>query len=148
MNSNTKSLPQGFRAPHTLTGLPQNDSILVAFSGGADSGALLHMMTLYAKASGAQLFAAHVNHGIRGAEADRDEDFCKKVASAYGIKLFTLHANVPEIAKKEKKSIETAARDVRYAFFADVMKANSIKTLCVAHNANDNLETILFNITR
>ncbi len=148
LNDQRYALPKKFIPPHTLSGQPQDSSLLVAFSGGADSGALLHMIALYAKKSGAQVYAAHVNHGIRGAEADRDEDFCKKTADTLGVKLFTLRMDIPKIAKEQKKSIETAARDVRYAFFSQLMKQHGIKTLCVAHNADDNLETIIFNIAR
>ncbi|MBO5683059.1 MAG: tRNA(Ile)-lysidine synthetase, partial [Clostridia bacterium] len=54
--------------PHTLSGYPQDSSLLVAFSGGADSGALLHMIASYAQRYGAKVYAAHVNHGIRGEE--------------------------------------------------------------------------------
>ena len=147
MNNNS-AIPKKFIPPHTLTGQSANASLLVAYSGGADSGALLHMVLAYAKENGAQVYAAHVNHGIRGAEADRDEEFCRATAEKYGIELFTLRADVPRIAAAEQKSIETAARDVRYAFFSDVMKKHGIKTLCVAHNADDNLETIIFNIAR
>ena len=148
MNNPSGRTPKKFIPPHTLTGLPEDSSLLVAYSGGADSGALLHMVIQYAKGTGARVYAAHVNHGIRGAEADRDEDFCRATAEKYGIELFTLRADVPRIAKEEQKSIETAARDVRYAFFSDVMKKHAISTLCVAHNADDNLETIIFNIAR
>ena len=146
--NNPSTVPKKFVSPHTLTGEPQDSPLLVAYSGGADSGALLHMVIAYAKEHGAKVYAAHVNHGIRGAEADRDEEFCRATAKQYGIELFTLRADVPGIAAKEQKSIETAARDVRYAFFSDVMKKHAIKTLCVAHNADDNLETIIFNIAR
>ena len=142
------ALPKKFIPPHTLSGHPQDSSLLVAFSGGADSGALLHMITSYAQRSGAKVYAAHVNHGIRGEEADRDEEFCRKTADALGVRLFTLKADVPKLAREQKKSIETAARDVRYAFFSQIMNEHGIKTLCVAHNADDNLETIIFNIAR
>ena len=148
MNNPSIGIPKKFIPPHTLTGLPESSSLLVAYSGGADSGALLHMVLTYAKEHGAKVYAAHVNHGIRGAEADRDEEFCRATAEKYGIELFTLRADVPKIAATEQKSIETAARDVRYAFFSDIMKKHAIKTLCVAHNADDNLETIIFNIAR
>ena len=143
-----QKLPQGFISPHALAGLPDNTPILVAFSGGADSGALLDMTAKYAKRCGAKLYAAHVNHGIRGAEADRDEAFCKKTADKYGIEIFTLRADVPSIAEKQQKSIETAARDVRYEYFSKLMVEHDIPILCVAHNADDNLETIIFNIAR
>ena len=141
-------LPNGFKAPHILSGMPADTPILVAYSGGADSGALLNMVLSYAKGSGAPVYAAHINHGIRGAEADRDEEFCRKTAEKYGIEIFVLRADVPAIAKMRKKSVETAAREVRYEFFSKVMLENNIPLLCVAHNADDNLETILFNISR
>lgn len=140
--------PRGFTEPHILSGMPVDTPLLVAFSGGADSGALLHMVLKYAAQSKAKVYAAHVNHGIRGKEADRDEEFCRKVAKSYGIEIFVLNADVPAISAAEQKSIETAARDIRYAFFADIMKKNNIPLLCVAHNADDNLETIIFNISR
>ncbi len=148
LEKNNKNLPQGFLSPHALAGLPESAPMLVAFSGGADSGALLDMTARYAEKCDAKLYAAHVNHGIRGAEADRDEDFCKRAAARYGIKIFTLKADVPAIAEKEQKSIETAARDVRYEYFSSLMSEHNIPILCVAHNADDNLETIIFNIAR
>ena len=141
-------LPRGFAEPHLLSGLPSDTPLLVAFSGGADSGALLDMTVRYAASSGARVYAAHVNHGIRGAEADRDEEFCRRAAERYGIEIFVLRADVPAIAKESGKSIETAARDVRYEYFSKIMTENNIPVLCVAHNADDNFETILFNISR
>ncbi|MBE6531540.1 MAG: tRNA lysidine(34) synthetase TilS [Ruminococcaceae bacterium] len=142
------SLPKGFTLPHTLSGLPEDASILVGFSGGADSSALLHMLSLYGKATGAKIYAAHINHGIRGAEADRDEEFCRNTAKKYGAEFFSLRADVPAIAKERQRSVETAAREVRYEYFSKIMRENNIGILCVAHNADDNFETILFNISR
>lgn len=137
-----------FTEPHTLTGLPKNSPILAAFSGGADSASMLHMLKEYCEKVGAPLYAAHINHGIRGEEADRDEEFCRDVAQEYGIEIFVLKADVPSIAAEKKLSIETAAREVRYEFFAKIMQKHDIPILCVAHNADDNFETILFNISR
>ena len=77
-----KALPDGFKKPSILSGLSDNAPILVGFSGGADSSALLLMLSIYSKQSGAPIYAAHLNHGIRGAEADRDEQFCKDFAEA------------------------------------------------------------------
>lgn len=142
------SLPQGFMPPHILSEMPQSTPILVAFSGGADSHTLLHILLEYSRSSGARIYAAHLNHGIRGDEADSDEQFCKETASAYNIEFFSEKVNIPQIAKELGKSIELAARDARYAFFARIMKEHGIPLLAVAHNANDNLETVLYNITR
>jgi tRNA(Ile)-lysidine synthase len=143
-----QAFPRGFTLPEILSGLPSNSSILVGFSGGADSSALLRMIHQYGMQNGAEVFAAHINHGIRGAEADRDENFCRKTADALGIKLFVLNADVPAIAKERGESIETAARNVRYEFFDKIMTENHIPILATAHNANDNLETVIFNIAR
>ena len=141
-------LPAGFRSPHELARARSDASILAAFSGGADSSALLHMLAKYSKDVGCKLYAAHVNHCIRGDEADRDEEFCRRVADALGIELFVLRADVPAIAKESGESLETAARNVRYDFFADLMKTHGIPLLATAHNACDNLETVLFCLAR
>jgi tRNA(Ile)-lysidine synthase len=138
----------GFAAPHKLAGCNQELPILAAFSGGADSSAMLYMLKDYCDKVGCALYAAHINHCIRGAEADADEAFCRRTAEKLGIKIFVLRADVPAIAKERKKSVETAAREIRYEFFDKVMEENSIPILALAHNADDNLETILFNIAR
>ncbi|MBE6538106.1 MAG: tRNA lysidine(34) synthetase TilS [Ruminococcaceae bacterium] len=127
-------------------GMPS--SLLVAYSGGADSSCLLYLLKDWCDKTGVELFAAHVNHGIRGDEALRDRDHCVSVCKKEGIKLFVLDADVPRIAKETGKSIEGAARDVRYDFFARVMAENDIPVLCTAHNADDNLETLLFRLAR
>lgn len=144
----TPIFPAGFTAPTQLSGKPEGTPILVAYSGGADSTALLYMLSLYGAAHSAPIYAAHVNHGIRGEEADRDEEFCRRFADSLGITLFVKRADVPAIAKESGESIETAARRVRYEFFDGLMRDNSIPLLATAHNANDNLETMLFNLVR
>ena len=141
-------LPKGFTFPKILSGLPENEPILVGLSGGADSSALLFMLSLYSKESGAKIYAAHLNHGIRGAEADRDENFCKEFANTLGIEFFSKKLDIPSIAMQSGESVETAARNARYEFFDSIMESKKIKILATAHNADDNFETILFNITR
>lgn len=145
---NQVKLPNGFVPPHELSEASPSDSVLIGFSGGADSSALLHMLSVYSKKTGCKIYAAHINHGIRGAEADRDEAFCKETAERYGIEIFVLKADVPRIAKETGESIETAARKVRYDFFEKLMKEHGITLLATAHNANDNLETVIFNLSR
>lgn len=143
-----KALPDGFKKPSILSGLSDNAPILVGFSGGADSSALLLMLSIYSKQSGAPIYAAHLNHGIRGAEADRDEQFCKDFAEALGIKFFSKRLDIPAIAKQSGEGIENAARNARYEFFDELMVENDIPILATAHNADDNLETVIFNLTR
>ena len=142
------SLPREFRSAHALCGADEGESILAAFSGGSDSSAMLDMLAKYCAQTGTALYAAHVNHCIRGAEADKDEEFCRETAKRLGVKIFVLKVDVPAYAQEHKLSVETAARELRYEFFDRIMRENNIHILATAHNANDNLETILFNLSR
>lgn len=142
------SLPSGFTPPHLLAGCQKDTSILIGLSGGADSTALLHMLCTYARDTGATVYAAHVNHCIRGEEADRDQQFCQQLTDSLGVRMFALRADVPAIAAESGESIETAARRVRYEYFDTLMGENGIELLATAHNADDNLETVIFNIAR
>lgn len=148
MKATPYSLPEGFVSPASLAGVSEDSAVLVAFSGGADSTALLHMTVRYARAHGAKVFAAHVNHMIRGEEADRDEQFCRSVCDSLDVPLFVCRRDVPAFAAESSQSVETAARQVRYEFFDSIMKENGIGLLATAHNANDNLETQIFNLAR
>ena len=124
--------------------------MLIALSGGADSRMLFELASRHCAAHGTRFYACHVNHGIRGEEATRDRNFCVRLASEcqYCADIFVLNADVPALAEKWGKSIELAARTVRYDFFATVMKEHSIPVLVTAHNSDDNLETVIFNLTR
>ena len=141
-------LPREFKAPELLSGLDAQEPILLGLSGGADSSALLIMLAEYAKQVGSRIYAAHLNHGIRGDEADRDEQFCKELCSRVGVEFFSKKLDIPSIASASGESVETAARNARYDFFYKIMKEMGIKILATAHNADDNLETLLFNIAR
>lgn len=118
--------------------------ILVGFSGGADSTALLDRLS---RLPGYSVAAVHVNHGIRGEEAIRDREFCRGFCRDRGIPFFCLDADVPAM-RRQGESLETAARRVRYGYFAAVMGEQDYPLLAVAHNADDNLETVLFRICR
>lgn len=145
-------LPDFFKSPHAISGKEQSASVLLALSGGADSACLLHLLSAAKSHLGFELYAAHVNHGIRGAEygneADRDEAFCKDLCEKLGVELFCERIDVPTLAASSGESLETAARLARYSFFAKTMKARGIKILATAHNADDNFETQLFNLCR
>lgn len=134
--------------PQQLAHLPQDASVLLAFSGGADSGALLHLLAEAAREKGFSLLLAHVNHGIRGEEALRDRAFCEEAAARYGLELCVLDADVPRLAAESGRGLEEEARRVRYAFFEDLMRARKIPLLATAHHADDHLETVLFRVAR
>ena len=123
------------------------DNILVAFSGGSDSSALLYFLLNHFSEN--RIYAAHMNHMLRGEEADRDEKFAVETCEKYNIKIFTERRNIPEIAQKSKKSIEESARDERYDFLKKTsgLIGGSVK-IATAHTASDNTETVIFNLSR
>ena len=133
--------------------LPDAPSYAVAFSGGADSRLLLEL-TLRAllerdgEAGRRQIVAAHLHHGIRGEEADRDLAFCREVCTKLGIELISERVNIPAMAEETGESMETVARSARYGFFGRVMDERGIGILLTAHHADDNLETVLAQLIR
>ena len=120
-------------------------TITVALSGGADSMSLLYALNSIKDEWGFTLRAAHLNHGIRGKEADRDAEFVKKQCENLRIELICEFADIPALAKKSGYSLELAARKVRYEFLERIADGGLVAT---AHTASDNLETMLFNLTR
>lgn len=144
----TEQLQKGkLTDPRALAGISADAPVLLAFSGGADSVALLDMLAKEQN-DNATILLAHVNHGIRGKEALRDRTFCEQIAKERGLEIAILDVDVPALAKERGQSLEEAAREVRYAFFADLMKERNIPLLLTAHHADDHFETILFRIAR
>ncbi len=120
------------------------DSVTVALSGGADSMALLDILYKNRDRFGIKLSAAHLNHTLRGEESDRDEAFVREYCKKIGVTLTVERADVATYAAESGKSIEQAARDIRYDFFS---RASSGKT-ATAHTASDNAETVFINLSR
>ncbi len=123
-------------------------SVLLGFSGGADSAVLFDVLLSLRKKYSFTLYAAHVNHMIRGAESDRDEELVRLVCQKAGVKLFVKRIDVPAIAAENSQSLELAARDARYRFFNECVEENGIDVIATAHNACDNTETLLLNLVR
>lgn len=124
--------------------LSYDETVAVAFSGGADSTALLDIL----HKSGIKVSAIHVNHMIRGAEADGDEEFCRKFCKERDIPFFCHRIDVPREAKKSGEGLEEAARRLRYAAIEETVKKEGISKVATAHHADDNAETVIFNIVR
>lgn len=122
--------------------------VLVGFSGGADSTALLQLLWEYAREHGMQVCAMHVNHGIRGEEARRDQMFCEIFCRERSIPLQVVQADVPALAAAEGISTEEAGRKVRYEAFSRELQAGRADRVALAHHQNDQAETMLFHLMR
>lgn len=125
--------------------------VAVGLSGGADSVMLLYFFSEYRRKylPGLPILAIHVNHMIRGEEAERDEKFSMSVANSLGIEFIAVKKDVPSIARETGQSLEEAARNVRYSSFRKIISGRNSKMLIsVAHNSTDNLETQIFNMMR
>ncbi|MEP6603580.1 MAG: tRNA lysidine(34) synthetase TilS [Spartobacteria bacterium] len=128
-----------------LRDFPPTARYLIGVSGGRDSVALLHsLVDLGYK----QLVVCHLNHQLRGRSSDADARFVEKLATKYDVDLATGSTNIRALAAKKKMSIETAARDARYSFFAKVAKQKRCHTIFLAHHADDLVETFLINLFR
>jgi tRNA(Ile)-lysidine synthase len=126
------------------------DKVLLAVSGGADSTALLYAMRALSSENvfGAKLLCAHINHQLRGAEADSDEDFVIAQAAEQKLAVTTKRVDVRVFAGRNKLSIETAARKLRIKNLIEIARANNCDCVATAHQKNDNAETILQRLTR
>lgn len=135
------------KAIKTHNMLVAEDNVIVALSGGADSVALLHTLLSLKDLFKLNIMAAHINHNLRGEEADRDESFVRKLCKDNNVKLFVKSIDINKIAKDQKISTELCGRNERYNYFKELSVKYSAK-IATAHTASDNAETVLFNLTR
>ncbi|MDY0235857.1 MAG: tRNA lysidine(34) synthetase TilS [Gudongella sp.] len=124
------------------------ETILAAISGGPDSMAMLNCLVSFKKDLDFNILIAHVNHGVRGEYAKRDQDFVKKIALEYDIPYFTIDVDMVAYGKELGISSEEAGRILRYGFFREVLADYGGGKIAVAHNKNDQAETILHRIIR
>jgi tRNA(Ile)-lysidine synthase len=124
--------------------LNPSDKIIVGFSGGADSVALLHILHNLDY----ECIAAHCNFHLRGEESDRDEQFAADFAASLGLSFFKKDFDTQTIAKERGISIEMAARDLRYQWFSELREKLQAEAIAVAHHRDDNIETLLLNLIR
>lgn len=128
--------------------IAKNDKILVALSGGPDSILLLYFLTKYSKRFQIKIGAAHINHKLRGREADSDEKFCSSLAGKLNIDFYSLRKNVKNFALKNKLSLEEAGRIIRYRTLESFRKKYNFNKIATAHNCSDNAETVLLNLIK
>lgn len=128
--------------------LKGTDCLILGLSGGADSVSLLYLLNEYCRKSGLKLYAVHINHGIRGEEAQRDENFCIDICKKNDVTLFVEKIDVPALSNKYGTGLEETARNERYRIFEETAKKLNADCIATAHNADDNCETVLFNMIR
>ncbi len=120
------------------------EKILAALSGGADSTALL----LSLRELGYEVCAAHVHHGIRGEEAERDARFCEELCAREGVPFRLCRTDVPALCRERKTGVEETARAERYRLLEEAREAFGCAHVATAHNLEDNAETVLLHLTR
>jgi tRNA(Ile)-lysidine synthase len=122
--------------------------LAVAVSGGADSVALLRGLMKAAPEIGLVLSVAHVHHGIRGAEADADAEFVSSLAAVHGMPFRRHDVDTPAAARENRETMEEAARNLRYAWFRELLEQGGADAVATAHTLDDQAETVLHKLLR
>ena len=128
--------------------LGSEDCVITGVSGGADSVCLLFVLLELQKEIGFRMVAVHVNHGLRGQEADEDEAYVRQLCEEHGVLYETYFRNVELIAKNRKQSTEEAGREIRRACLEQALSKHEGTKIALAHHQDDNAETFLLNLAR
>jgi tRNA(Ile)-lysidine synthase len=128
--------------------IKNGDRIIVGFSGGADSVFLTEILLKMQKEINFFLILTHVNHMLRGLDADNDEKFAIEYGKRYNIPIFIKKVDVQSIAKINKMSFEEAGRKVRYEFYNEILNRENCNKIALAHNKDDQIENFLFRLMR
>jgi len=127
--------------------LVPGERVVLGVSGGADSVGLLHALSEMWECE-LDIIVAHLNHGIRGKEAERDRDFTEKIAESLGLKFESASVDAPGYRKRKGLTLEEAARALRYKFFEEVREKYKADKIATAHTLNDQAETVLMRLIR
>lgn len=127
--------------------IEENDKIVLGVSGGPDSISMFYILNELTNILNFKIFVAHINHGIRE-EAIEDEKYVEEWCQKLNVPFFAFKCNVKNIAKKQKQGIEETGRIIRYDFFDKIAKKVGANKIALAHNKNDNAETIIMNLIR
>ncbi|MBI2955672.1 MAG: tRNA lysidine(34) synthetase TilS [Acidobacteria bacterium] len=128
--------------------LAPGNRVAVACSGGADSVALLRLLYELRDKLGLRLLVAHLNHQLRGADADADEEFVRRLAGRLELEFLVRREDVAARARREKQNLEEAGRQVRFEFFASLIAGGTADAVALAHTLDDQAETVLARIVR
>lgn len=131
-----------------LSLLERGDRVLAAVSGGPDSVALLDLLCLLGKDLDLAIGVAHLNHGLRGKESDQDQRFVRLLAQKLGLPFFTKKTDVARIARRERASLETAAREARKEFLEAVAHRHGFNRIATGHTLGDQAETVMMHLIR
>ena len=125
-----------------------NDIIVVGFSGGPDSVFLMEMLKKLKNFINFKIYLVHINHLLRGEDADSDEKFSIEYAKKNNLEIFIKRIPVKEIAKEVGKTLEEVGREERYKFFSEIYEKVRATKIATAHNKDDQIETFLFRLIR
>ena len=128
--------------------IESGDKIVIGISGGPDSVCLLHILSRLKDKLDIELYAAHLNHQIRGIEAQKDALYVSDICDKMGITYFLKSIDVPKYCEDNNLSIEEGARKLRYEMFDEIKQKTKSNKIAVGHNLNDQAETILMRIMR
>ncbi len=128
--------------------IPRGSAVVAGVSGGADSVALLRVLTLLAPEMGFSVYAAHLHHGIRGKSADEDEAYVAELCERLSVPLCRERADIPRLAREHSHTAEQEGRIVRYAFLERAREHFHADFIAVAHHADDQAESVLMHLMR
>ena len=128
--------------------IENNDTIVVGFSGGPDSVFLVEMLKKLQCFFNFKIYLVHINHLLRGEDADSDENFSFEYAKKNHLEIFIKRIPVKEIAKEVGKTLEEVGREERYKFFSEIYEKVGATKIATAHNKDDQIETFLFRLIR
>ncbi|MCX7923021.1 MAG: tRNA lysidine(34) synthetase TilS [Clostridia bacterium] len=128
--------------------IQRGESIVVGLSGGPDSVCLLHVLHTLTSRLNIKLYAVHINHMLRGEESQLDEQYAINFCTSLGIPVYTIKVDIKALSKQEGISLEEAGREARYSQFDVYANKVGATKIAVAHNKNDQVETVLMRILR
>jgi len=146
MNSNIRDRFLKYIEDNNL--ISEGEGIIVGLSGGPDSVCLLNLLCSLREEMNLKIVAAHINHMLRAEDADKDEEYARSLCKEFKVEFFCKRVDINKYSKDKGLSSETAGREVRYAFFDDVMEKLGFSKIATAHNSNDQAETVLMRIMR
>lgn len=128
--------------------IENGDRIVVGFSGGPDSVFLVEMLLKLREKIDFDIVLVHINHLLRGEEAQRDEDFSINYGKSKGLKVFARKIDITSLGKEKGLSLEEAGREARYSFYKEVLEKSNSNKIALAHNKDDQIETFMFRLIR